>query len=232
MESEDYAQIGLIIDRLDRSARISLDKRLASHTAEVAKASGLGHSRRWISFCGIMEDEGLKFIVACLEEVGKVTREAEGFGLIGERVAAFIAYLDEVFQSAYSQMHAWQGIGGASNAPDAWRNAKYSLQVEFSSRRSEFLTPPRDRTAKVAQPEMVSQSVLIKNKGGKPLAAHWDDMWAEIAVQLWVGDLQPETQADIKRAMLAWFTEREINIGDTAVTERARRLWQKYQAAQ
>ncbi len=35
----------------------------------------------------------------------------------------------------------------------------------------------------------------------KPLAAHWDEMWAAVAVMLYTGDLQPRTQADIERAM-------------------------------
>ncbi len=68
------------------------------------------------------------------------------------------------------------------------------------------------------------------NRGGKPLAAHWDELWSSIAVQLWNGDLQPKTQADIKRAMLEWFTAKEIDVGETAVTDRARQLWLKIEA--
>ncbi len=56
-------------------------------------------------------------------------------------------------------------------------------------------------------------------------------MWADIAVKLWLGELQPKTQADVKRAMFAWFNENEIVVGDTAVTQRARQLWQKIQNA-
>jgi hypothetical protein len=70
-----------------------------------------------------------------------------------------------------------------------------------------------------------------KNPGGKPLAAHWDDMWSSIAVQLWQGDLQPKTQADISNAMLEWFSLAGIEIGETAVRARARQLWLKYEAA-
>lgn len=68
------------------------------------------------------------------------------------------------------------------------------------------------------------------NRGGKPLAAHWNEMWACIAVQLWSGDIKPQSQADVKRAMLDWFNTNEIEIGDTAVTERARQLWLKMAA--
>lgn len=56
-------------------------------------------------------------------------------------------------------------------------------------------------------------------------------MWADIAVQLYVGDLQPKSQKQIKDAMFAWFNANSIDAGDTAVTERARQLWQKIEAA-
>lgn len=56
-------------------------------------------------------------------------------------------------------------------------------------------------------------------------------MWAHIAVKLWTGDLQPKSQADVKRAMMEWFTAGSIEIGDTAVTERARQLWLQLEAA-
>lgn len=52
-------------------------------------------------------------------------------------------------------------------------------------------------------------------------------MWADIAIKLWTGDLVPKRQADISEAMFAWFNGKEINVGQTAVTERARALWLK-----
>jgi hypothetical protein len=54
-------------------------------------------------------------------------------------------------------------------------------------------------------------------------------MWATIAVLLWDGKLLPKKQGDIKEAMLAWFTEKGIDVGDTAVTDRARQLWRLLQ---
>jgi ABC-type branched-subunit amino acid transport system substrate-binding protein len=56
-------------------------------------------------------------------------------------------------------------------------------------------------------------------------------MWAAIAVSLWTGDLKPESQADVKRAMQAWFDDQEIDVGNTPVVERARALWRKMEAS-
>ncbi len=55
-------------------------------------------------------------------------------------------------------------------------------------------------------------------------------MWAAIAVQLWEGDLKPTRQKDISDAMFAWLDERELDVGKTAVIDRARTLWQLLEA--
>ncbi len=67
----------------------------------------------------------------------------------------------------------------------------------------------------------------LKNRGGKPLADHWDRMWAAVAVMLYSGDLKPKTQADIERAMKDWLFANDFDVGDTAVRARARKLWQE-----
>ena len=78
-----------------------------------------------------------------------------------------------------------------------------------------------------AVPTSKEASTPVKNPGGKALAPHWDQMWAHIAVQLWTGDLKPTRQADISKAMFDWFNKEEIEVGQTAVTDRARALWLK-----
>ena len=57
-------------------------------------------------------------------------------------------------------------------------------------------------------------------------------MWAAIAVKLYVGDLQPTSQAHIARVMQDWFAEKNVEMGDTAIRDRARALWTEYQTAQ
>ncbi len=70
------------------------------------------------------------------------------------------------------------------------------------------------------------------NKGGKPIAAHWDQMWSSIAVELWLGILKPKRQGDVTKAMKAWFEAEDIEVSDTAVVERARKLWAAIEAHQ
>ena len=64
------------------------------------------------------------------------------------------------------------------------------------------------------------------------MARHWDEMWAAIAVMLYIGDLKPETQSGIEAAMKDWFARHDLNVGDTPVRDRARALWRRLQAAE
>ena len=74
--------------------------------------------------------------------------------------------------------------------------------------------------------EPLPQPANPKGRGGRPVAAHWDEMLAATAVMLLAGDLQPKTQADIERAMKDWLAARNLDGSDTAVRDRARPLWQ------
>lgn len=66
-----------------------------------------------------------------------------------------------------------------------------------------------------------------QNRGGRPKAEHWDKMWAHIAVRLLNVEFEPKNQAAIKDEMFDWLTAKGIEASDTAVTQRARALWQE-----
>lgn len=167
-----------------------------------------------------------KYLDQAIELVGKVARDEEAFALI-------VSQLISTFRTfeAHNTTSARHAGGGPSRAPmpkimEA-ANARFAevrgivfqrLEIE----RFDFV----ESTPRAPEPQGEG---MVKNVGGKPLAKHWDAMWAAIAVQLWLGDLKPAKQADIKEAMLNWFNANEIEIGDTAVTQRARKLWQAMQ---
>ena len=79
--------------------------------------------------------------------------------------------------------------------------------------------------------ELEAAPIAIKaarvNRGGRPPAAFWDDMWSAIAADLYGGKLIPKTQADIERAMAGWI-ERHGHAADTSTIRlRARPLWDR-----
>lgn len=110
---------------------------------------------------------------------------------------------------------------------------KGRITRELEIHRFTFTRPSKGSLQSYGQLRPPSMPVAAEaqrvNSGGKPLAKHWDAMWAAIAVKLWSGELKPTKQADLKAAMFEWFNNAGIAIGDTAVTSRARQLWQAMQ---
>jgi hypothetical protein len=62
------------------------------------------------------------------------------------------------------------------------------------------------------------------NKGGRPPKPFWDELWAEICRQLFVGDLKPDTQAKVETAMLDWASAKGHDLSESAAKTRARLL--------
>jgi hypothetical protein len=66
----------------------------------------------------------------------------------------------------------------------------------------------------------------VAKKGGRPPAQWWDDLWIDIARQLYAGDLKPDNQAVIEKAMLDWLVANGHEAGETTIRRRARRLFE------
>ena len=88
---------------------------------------------------------------------------------------------------------------------------------------------PAIPTPPVAPPATVSNEAAMskpeRNKGGRPPRGFWEELWVEIARQLYIGDLKPKTQADIEAAMHQWISDQGHEAGGTTVRDRARMLW-------
>lgn len=97
------------------------------------------------------------------------------------------------------------------------------LRRQLELQRFTFVVPYRPSTVELDE----RKSVPEKPKGGKPLAAHWDDMWAAMALALYSGDLEPETQADIERAMAEWLAVRNLDAAESTIRGRAQKLWRE-----
>tara|TARA_Y100000815_G_scaffold261985_1_gene274874 strand:- start:17 stop:679 length:663 start_codon:yes stop_codon:yes gene_type:complete len=177
----------------------------------------------------LVEDFANKYLDQAIGMVGKVAKDEEAFGLI-------VSHLTATFRTfeAHKAKSASHACGGPNRPPmpsviEA-ADGKFAEIRDLVFQRLQIEKFEFIGSAPAATVPQGSQNT--KNPGGKPLAEHWDAMWADIAVQLWLGDLKPSKQADIKAAMLDWFNANEIEIGDTAVTERARKLWQAMEATE
>jgi hypothetical protein len=206
-------------------------------TNQAANAIYAGHSAKGSLGSGATNKAVLKAIEAnanglldkLIEVIGKFARNREAFALID---AAITDHFDDVKGEVQRAARMVSGRRAQEATPsaakmtdDMFGQIKTDMWQRLEIEKFEF-----ELDELVAAPVESLPVSLPKNKGGKPLAPHWDQMWSSIAVRLWLGDLKPKRQADVKEAMLAWFAENEIGIGDTAVTERARQLWQKMEA--
>jgi hypothetical protein len=80
---------------------------------------------------------------------------------------------------------------------------------------------PQPRSAPATAPA----STIVPTKGGRPAKEFWHDLLIAIFKQIWDGELQPQTQADIERAMLDWASEHGHDLGETSVKVPAKKLF-------
>lgn len=78
------------------------------------------------------------------------------------------------------------------------------------------------------QPE---PKALTRTAGGRPRANFWDDLWANMAADLYGGQLMPKSQADIERAMSDWISEHGHTAASSTVRTRAQLLWKAISSA-
>ena len=120
----------------------------------------------------------------------------------------------------------WRGFG-YSPLPQIWEVGDFQSQlnddvpsrafgVVFRRSDLEKFLPTRKAAA--------TRTVTPLNSGRRP-APWWDDLWIEIARQLFVGDLKPDVQADIERAMSQWISDHGFSASPSTIRERARKLW-------
>jgi hypothetical protein len=168
-------------------------------------------------------------LATLLRKIGAVEKSADSHQMI---VSAMERHFEDLSPLVFDA--ACKATGRSVTKPDQriletalhlFDQLKADIRAALEIERFEFSRP---RTAPIPRPTLQATAQPIpKNSGGKPLAPHWDAMWAEIAYQLWCGGLKPERQADITKAMNDWLADKGHEAGETAVTKRARALWQR-----
>lgn len=225
-------QIRLILDDATDRARKAASERLQAVYADRNRRGLLRSSITVDGAIESLEEDASRYVAECVDRVAAMDKSTEAFAMLAEATQGFLTFLTAKFDDA-----ARKGLGGRgeqSRAPNfddqftkMWREvcARSTRQLEIHRFTFTMPSPAAEALASVG---VVPHK---KNKGGKPLARHWDEMWAEIAVRLWNGDLQPQSQADVTRAMLEWLSANNIDAGESTVVPRARQLWQKIEAA-
>ena len=181
----------------------------------------------------ITEEFSYKYLDDAIEAVAEIAKDVEAFNLLAAKITASFRTLETHVRKA-----ARLACGSANKEPAPsvlaeadrlFAETRDQVLRQLEIQRFSFVQPSKSQLATTGLERIGAPAPeqAVKNPGGKPLAKHWDAMWASIAVQLYEGDLKPNVQADIERAMLDWFARENITIGETSVRGRARQLWQK-----
>ncbi|MEL1249086.1 hypothetical protein [Aurantiacibacter gilvus] len=199
----------------------------AAHQAQRAEHSARGilqSSMTVMAAIQLTEDHANRYLDQAIALVSEVKQDQESFELVVKHMTATFRTLE-----AHVRKATTLAFGGGDRAPnfqkaadDRFAEVRDHVMGRLQIERFNFLRSGGEDARGGNAIESVTSN---RNPGGKPLADHWDAMWAAIAVQLWSGDLDPKKQADIKKAMFEWLNDAGVEAGDTAVTKRARALW-------
>ncbi len=230
MDEVARAQIRLILVNADDHARLAVKSRLQAIYADHGSKGAL-HSSSTLKVCvRAMEEQGSRLISDCVDLVSTVAKNTEAFAMLSEANSLFISFLRDELNGVLNMAAP---MGGSQLAMQSMVEAAQRLLADVQARldqqlqihRYTFTVPYRPPAQAEPTPIQAAAKSENVNKGGKPRAEHWEDMWSSIAAQLYDGDLKPATQADIERAMMGWCVDKQIEIGETAIRERARKLW-------
>lgn len=69
------------------------------------------------------------------------------------------------------------------------------------------------------------EAASTTNRGGRPRKEYWDDLWCAVWGQVYHGELTPQRQADIERAMMEWIASRDEEVAESTIKPLARKMF-------
>lgn len=238
MIAEHRTQVQKILEYRSASAKREFEQRRTAVYADHSAKGCLQSGATIRAVIRIMEEIGAEFLTEIIGQVSAVAQDVEAF-------AALRGSFDELWNWLASELASTVNIAAGRHATDD-RSDSASRAAEALLDKSRGLvgqklelyrfTFTRAAPAEPSKPIKASESLKVeavatcRPKGGRPIAQHWDDMWAATAVALFTGDLKPKSQADIEGAMLTWLEDNGFSAATSTVRGRARRLWDRLQA--
>jgi hypothetical protein len=187
-------------------------------------------------------------VLEVLTELGQVTAIEE---VLHRAIAGLVLAAGEVSYKGRTeprvsiQKDAWRSASSSDTHGSLWISGRVGFhmpdresmdgvsQATFFDVRFEpagiFAIPRARRPAPAHSPEGAGHGVPKRHPGGRPPWPGWEDVWVEIARQLYMGDLKPTKQADIETAMLELAEQSVSGPKITAIRTLARKLWQAIQ---
>ena len=234
MNDREREQLTLITDHGLITRKKALNARVTRIFADHS-AKGLLHSGATVKVAvRAMHEIADELLTDISTRAKSVVLDLDAFNLVSGAVNAFLDHckteeLPKVTQMASGRLPNQPNQSITRAAAALYDDVRADIETKLAIIAFDFeksSPPPADQP--VAQ-SPIALSVPAK-KGGRRPAEFWDDMWAHIATALFVGDLQPKSQADIERAMLEWIEANDYSAVESTVRARARRLWDRLAA--
>lgn len=216
MDKLERAQVRLLLEHISSEYADKSDEQQKAMHSDHAARGRLQSGATVKESLRIIEIVASDYVKAIVAAVSDVAQDTEAFGMIATDVTLLLRTLQVSVDQA---VRLATGGGGEVNKYPSVSRESNRLFMELQHRVLRLLeihrfTFTRPSIANLNPPQSASgvldKGQPQKNKGGKPLAGHWDDMWSTIAVQL---------------------SDRNLEIGETVIRDRARQLWRKYETA-
>lgn len=231
MDDATSGKIEKIIAEQDDCSRKVVLKQVSAVCAEHSQRGLIRSGATLKAALKIFEEQTTHFIASLVSEVTPLARGAAPFAMIVAGLNQFLLFLEgelkrlvKVTGDTIEKPAEAQRLGAAM--ANIWTELRANLVAELDNHRAEFFVISPDNA------EDGPEACDDPDGGHNPMALYWHQMWADTAIQLLTGDLQPEEEADIVQAMQEWFASHEVEISETEVLECAHLLWLNYAAAQ
>jgi hypothetical protein len=177
------------------------------------------------------------FLQTTAEKVAKVRTSPADFAMLAHGVTHCLDRCLAGFKSTISTAVPIEDAPLEARALRLFGEMRINIERKLAIQRFAFKDSPKTtensphaRQADDMTPQVVEVLAIPspgKNIGGRPRAAFWDQLWVEMAAQLYEGTIQPTQQARIEDAMKLWLAQHNYECADSTVRDRARLLWKR-----
>jgi hypothetical protein len=230
MASRAHRQIDLILKHEVKERSHALNERLQAVYSRHAAAGRLQSGATIKVAVRVMDELACDAVERISEKVLQIARDPEAYDSFQLAIADLIEFFrDEmptVVRMASGRLPCDPIPSIEKAAYELFDQLQSKIETKVEILAFDFDEPTGSDSSKPA-------AALPKStKGGRPPASFWDDMWAAIASDLYVGALKPRTQAEVERAMLTWIEGHGFTAATSTVRARARRLWDRLEMQQ
>lgn len=190
MDSDERKQVCLILDHEGEAAMQATSRRLKALYAEASAKGALRSGATVKRTVAVIEEEASAFVLKSVNSVAPIAQDIDAFAQVKARLSANFRSWGRDVEKAVELTTSGAGSNMQSvskAAQDLFLSAKARIERELDIHRFSFTKPTRGMMAESLRQRLNAPLPEVPaarpaNRGGKPLAKHWDAMWAAVSV--------------------------------------------------